>query len=165
MAAPMETPPGMGQPAGEQHAGTGLAVGTVRPRSVSSLCVRSLQCSCGCSSGYRDGGRAQWTGADKLFSVCVGLRCHITSGVMAARTTSAWVSVHPPLFPRTHHSVLQTLKSCNRQCCLHQGLLIRSQGKGRWHSSDWWAANAFLQSSEEAGLWVCFLAGRARASS
>lgn len=37
MAAPMETPPGMGQPAGEQQAGTGLAVGTVRPRSVSSL--------------------------------------------------------------------------------------------------------------------------------
>lgn len=42
------------------------------------------------------------TRTNELFSVCVGLRCPITSGATAARTTSAWVELLSPP-PRPHY--------------------------------------------------------------
>lgn len=56
-----------------------------------------LPCGCGGGAGAQTQAGPERTGADKPFSVHVGLRCRITSGVTAARTTSAWVSSTCPL--------------------------------------------------------------------
>ena len=106
-------------------------------------------------------------GASELFSLRVGLRCPITSGATAARTTSAWVSPARPSVPRPapDHSAPQMaspLAAGPRRDRLHQGPPIRLR-RGNGHPSDWWVVDTLSQSSREAR--PChFLASRTSAS-